>query len=293
MIKRITCLHISKLTLLGKVIKTVLHTKEQGCTYKWWKHTWKHTWKPWPRLPSAPSTLQPPLSICKAFLRPKGVTQIYKRYHALQQKVIALERDLGMAQVLWGDAWGRKQNRGKGKIRVTRGETSLGKSGLWWQAGQVTCGQAEDQHVCPAVPCLSCQTVNLLLHLFLGPLFGSHVHLQDMESDYRSQGLVAAWCQQSRVWASAGLGIITPSTKLDWSANCRAALELGQDTRAEWGSWESWLLEERRRVQSELLENLWCLRLAAEHVHKRQRGINRPKSTRVECMPKPSKWKDS
>lgn len=51
MIKRITCLHISKLTLLGKVIKTVLHTKEQGCTYKWWKHTWK----PWPRLPSAPS----------------------------------------------------------------------------------------------------------------------------------------------------------------------------------------------------------------------------------------------
>lgn len=215
MIKQITCLHLSKLTLLGSVTETVLHTKEQGCTYKWGKYTWI----PWPRLPSAPSTL-PPLSISKAFLRSKvWHLKSYRSYHAVQG-----ERDLGVAQVLRGDAWGRNQKWRKGKITVTRGETSLGKPGLWWQEGQVTCKQGA---VCvSSVPCLFCWTANLL-QLFLGPLFGSHVYLQDMESDHRSQGLVGLWCQQSRVWASAGQGIITLSTKLDWLANRQSGLGNG------------------------------------------------------------------
>lgn len=43
-------------------------------------------------------------------------------------------------------------------------------------------------------------------------------------------------------------------------------------------------LEEQGGVQGQLLENLWSLELAAEHVHvhKRQWGINRPKSSRAE-----------
>lgn len=141
----------------------------------------------------------------------------------------------------------------------------------------------------PAVPCLSYQTNYLLLQLFLGPPFASHVHLQDMESDHRSQGLLGLWCQQSRVWASAGLGVITRSTGLDWPANPQSGFRTGTgDT--DWSSWGSWLLKEQGGAQGKLLDYLWSLELAAEHVHmcKRQWAINRPKSSRVEWVPKPS-----
>lgn len=81
--------------------------------------------------------------------------------------------------------------------------------------------------MCPAVLCLSCRTVNLLLQLFLGPLSGAHAYLQDMESDHRSQGPAGLWCQQSRARASACLGVITSSTKLDWPANLQSGLGTG------------------------------------------------------------------
>lgn len=81
--------------------------------------------------------------------------------------------------------------------------------------------------MCPAVLCLTCRTVNLLLQLFLGPLFGAHAYLQDMESDHRSQGPVGLWCQQSRARASACLGVNTSSTKVDWPANRQSGLGTG------------------------------------------------------------------
>lgn len=66
--------------------KPVLHTKEQGRISKW-GNTHEH---PWPRLPSALSTLPPPWCLPKALPISKGVTstvlqkKLCKRSHGVQ-----------------------------------------------------------------------------------------------------------------------------------------------------------------------------------------------------------------
>lgn len=127
MIKQITCLHISKLTLLDNVIENCSAHKGAGVHLQA-VETHVNT-----LTQATISSLHTPTTTVhlKAFLTSKGVTQSYRSYHGVQRKVTALESDFGMVQVLWGDAWGRNQNWGKGKITVTKGETSLGKSGLW------------------------------------------------------------------------------------------------------------------------------------------------------------------
>lgn len=192
MIKQI-CLFISKLTLLGYVI--------ESCSAH--KGVEVHLWVGKTHMNTLTRTTISPLHTPTTTVPLQGISQIME----------CRRKELGDGASPLRDAWGRNQRRGKVKITVTWGEASMRNGGLWWQEGQVTCEQAAAQYVCPATLCLSCQTADLLLQLFLGPLFGAHVPLQDMESGHRSQGLVGLWCQQSRVWASAGPGAVTRSTK--------------------------------------------------------------------------------
>lgn len=168
------------------------------------------------------------------------------------------------------------------------------KPGLWWQEGQVTCEQAVGEYVCPAVLCLSCQTVNLLLQLSRASLWCPSVstgHGLRPRVTGASGSVVPAkqgmsFCRSVCNHTEYQAGLASKPAEWPWNWDGTQWLKRG--------SWRTRLLEEQRGVQGELLENLWCSGLAAERVHvcKRQCGTNGWKSSRAEQVPKPSNRKD-
>lgn len=263
--------------------KPVLHTKEQGCISSGETHLNIPL-----SLPSALSTLPPPSCLSKALPISKGATstvlqkKLGKRSHGVQ--------GFGDSTSPVSGCPAEEPEVGKRKKSQWLGDKEAWESHSY--SDKRDRSSVSRLQVCMCVPAypagLSISFCNSLLSRCLVPMCTSKTWSQ-------TTGHKGWWVSGASKAGRELLQVQVQSHGVpSWTGQQtgRVALGLGRDTLAEWGSWGSWLLQEQRGVQGELLENLWCLGLAAVHVFKRQWGINRPKSSRVEWMTKPSNWKD-